>query len=508
MNRMLKISQILEWLEREPVGAALVSLVGDSAVYLLGGLLLGLGNIILIPVYTRALAPREFGMYALVDIAVMMVVTVSALKMDVSYLKWFADLDAERRGELLGAMLLTGVAVSLCGGGALSSIFASHYGALWLNGPTRTFAWMLLPIVVLENSQVLLLSNLRAHRRAVSYSAVAIIRLIGIVVATYYLLIMRRLGLPGLFLGRMAGDAIAIAVLLAISLRKFVFKASFDLIRPMLRFGLPLVWCMFAIQLQDASGRYFLSRHGALDQVGLLGAAIKIGSVFQTLISVPFGVAWGGVLFQIVKERDAKMIYSKIFGYVCVVALGVALVLTVFAPTLFKIFATPAYYPAIAVFPFVILVRALNTIEQPAGTGIYLSGSTGTFAIAYTTAVLLNLTLMSQLVPKYGLIGVGWAWLIGAASVPLMMFIFGQRVYPLRLSKMLLLLPLLLWASLVFRSTTWTWNLPSSRLWFQSVVGAVIATLVAGVLAWDFRQMRRQRIRELNEWAPQERAES
>ena len=98
----------------------------------------------------------------------------------------------------------------------------------------------------------------------------------------------------------------------------------------MIWFGLPLVWSVFAVMFQDASGRYFLSRYGSLEQVGFLGAAVKIGAVFQMLIANPFGIAWGGVLFQVAKQSQARIIFSTIFNYVCLLTLGSAFILSLF----------------------------------------------------------------------------------------------------------------------------------------------------------------------------------
>jgi O-antigen/teichoic acid export membrane protein len=497
MHPLRKITELLEGAKREPISAALMSLAGDSAVYLAGGMLVGLGNFVLIPLYTRCLPPQEFGVYALVDVTVLLVVTVSALKLDVSYLKWFADTELERHGELLGSTLMAGLVASVLGGLALSFLVGSHLGEMWLHGSGRSFAWMLFPIVASETLQALFLADLRARRRAVCYSAVGLVRLPIMVVASYYLLAVRQMGLPGLFLGRLAGDGATLILLIIVSVRLVVFRISLGFLKPMLRFGLPLVWSVFTVMLQDASGRYFLSRYGTMEQVGLLGAAIKIGSVFQVLISVPFGVAWGGVLFQIVKEREAQVIYSKIFGYVYVLALGMALVLTIFGSTLFHLFTSPAYYPAVALLPLIFLVRAMSTIEQPASVGIYLSGRTSVLGASYTVALSLNALLLWLLVPRYGIMGVGWAWLLGSAAVPLLFLILGQKHYRLSFSAKLLAVPILLLSVTLSLAPSGYALWPSHVFLFQCVLSLVVLLVIGALVSYDLRSVRQQiRLRE------------
>ena len=121
----------------------------------------------------------------------------------------------------------------------------------------KVLRWILVPIVILENLQALLFTDLRARRMAWQYSSVAVVRLLVVVAASVYFLSARHMGLYGLFLGRLVGDAAAFLHLTTFCLRSIVFRISPGLIRPMIWFGLPLVWSVFAVMLQDASGRYF-----------------------------------------------------------------------------------------------------------------------------------------------------------------------------------------------------------------------------------------------------------
>ncbi len=483
---------MVERLRQEAIGAVLISLAGDSAAYLAGGVLLGFGSVVLIPLYAQTLTPREFGVYALLDVTILLLVAVTALKLDVSYLKWFADLESARHGELLGTMLLAGLAASTFAGIVFSLLVVSPLGESWVHASVKSYSWLLLPIVVLENLQSLLLTDLRARRCAVSYSAAAVVRLACMILASYYLLAVRHSGLPGLFLGRLAGDMGGVLFLSAMRLRFVAWRFSSSLLRPMLAFGLPLIWSTFTVMLQDASGRYFLGRSGTMEEVGALGAAIKVGAVFQILVAAPFGVAWGSLFLQIAKQPGARIIYTKILNYVFVFALGVALVLAILAPALIHIFTAPAYYAAIGVLPLILLVRAMNVIEQPAATGIYLSGKTGLFACIYTGALVINLLLLHELVPRYGTAGVGWAWLISSASVPILNLVIGQGFYRLNISAKLVVVPVLAW--IVVRRW-FSFDLSSftpTRVWLPILAAALVVCGAAGLLATDFHWMRKE----------------
>jgi O-antigen/teichoic acid export membrane protein len=492
MSVFFEFSQSVRKIQSEPIGATLVSLLSDSAVYLMGAVLIGLGSIVLVPLYTRTLGPREFGVYALVDITVLLVVTVTTLKMDVSYLKWFADIGPSRHGILLGSMLLTGLVMSAVGGSALFVFVRSRAGVQWLQQSTNDLAWTLVPIVILENLQALLLTDLRARRKPWQYSCVAIVRLLGVVAASLYFLSVKQMGLYGVFLGRLVGDVAAFLPLTAFCARLIIFRVTPSLIRPMIWFGLPLVWSVFAVMFQDASGRYFLSRYGSLEQVGFLGAAVKIGAVFQMLIANPFGIAWGGVLFQVAKQSQARIIFSTIFNYVCLLTLGSALILSLFGSTLFHIFAPPSFYPAMVILPLIFLVRSMSVIEQPASTGVYVSGRTDLLAISYTVALVTNLVLLRVLVPGYGLVGTGVAWLSGAAVVPVLFLCFGQSRYRLHFRFRVLAPPVLLWIAFIGATRHWKLDDSGHPVFYAALLSVFVGAVLGLTISNDFRRLRKQ----------------
>ena len=427
------------------VAVTLFSLARDTFVYLAGIATIGLGNFILVPIYTRYLAPVEFGVYSLVDVSILILVTVTQLGFGVSYLKWFADIEPFRRGELLGSTLVVGALASIIGGVLLTLAVASPLGERWLQTGDRGFAWTLLPLVVLENLQGLLLNDLRARRRAAAFSVSAVARLLAIVGASLWFVVVQKQGVMGVFTGRLVGNVIGILPMATFCLRCITLRPTWSIVKSMVRYGLPLVWSALMAMMLDVSGRYFLIHYSTLEQVGFYGAAIKIANIFQMLINQPFGVAWGGLMFQIVKRPDARLVYSKILAYIVVLSLTAALILSLFTPTLFAIFATAAYFPAMVVFPLILLVRAVNLMEYPTSIGIYLAGQTKWFMLIYSVGLAVNLLVNYALTPSYGILGAAWSWLAAWMVIIGLMGWMGQRYYPLHYDWKLFLVPIITW---------------------------------------------------------------
>jgi O-antigen/teichoic acid export membrane protein len=474
----------------DPVVAALFALAKDSLVYLIGAAMIGLGNFVLVPLYTRYLAPAEFGVYALVDITVLILVTTTQLGLGVSYLKWFVDLGSSRRGELLGSTLSVGGLTAAVGGELLALAIASPFGEQWLQNSNRDFAWALFPIVVLENLQGILLTDLRARRRPVAFSAVAVVRLLAIVGASLWFIVVQNQGVTGVFLGRLAGDGVGVLLLAIFCLRSVLPHPRWSLVMPMIRYGLPLVWSALMGMMLDASGRYFLNYYGTSEQVGFYGIGIKLTGIFQMVVTHPFGVAWGGLMFQIVKWPKARLAYSKILAYVLLLSLAIALILALFTPTLFTIFATAAYAPAMVVFPLILLVRAVNVLEYPAAVSIYLTGRTRWFALIYSAGLITNVLLNCLLVPTYGMFGAAWAWLIAWVVIIGLMAWIGQRYYPLQYDWKWLLVSIVPWILILADRADFVAGLTSFHWLVRTVLALVVALGVGGLLVHDLLATR------------------
>ena len=492
MNMAHLRTLVTEKFGNDPLMAALFALVGDSLVYLAGAAMIGLGNFVLVPLYTRYLAPAEFGVYALVDVTILIFVTVTQLGFGVSYLKWFADIELSRRGELLGSTLTIGALAAAIGGALLALAVAGPLGERWLQTGDRDFAWILLPLVVLENLQGLLLTDLRARRRAAAFSASAVVRLLAIVGASLWFIAVQKQGVTGVFMGRLVGDGIGVLLLATFCLRSATLRLAHSFVMPMVRYGLPLVWSALMAMMLDASGRYFLSHYSTLEQVGFYGVAIKIGNIFQMLVNQPFGVAWGGLMFQIVKWPNARVVYSKILAYVFVLSLTATLILALFTPTLFAIFATAAYFPAMAVFPLILLVRAISLMEYPTSIGIFLAGRTKWFALIYSVGLGINLLGNYALTPSYGMFGAAWAWLAAWLVITGLMAWLGQRYHPLRYDWKLLLIPIVPWGFVLIGQRGPVPILTNVYWPVQILLALVVMISVGGLLVQDFRVTRKR----------------
>ncbi|MCB0490382.1 MAG: polysaccharide biosynthesis protein [Cyclobacteriaceae bacterium] len=453
------------------------TLFKDSFGYLLGGAGVGLINFALVPLYTSYLRPAEFGVFILIEIGLLVVISASQLGFNTSYLKWFSGMQPADHGSLLGSTLVSTLLSSATNGIVLSLTIVWVAGGVYASVLPGSIAWMVTPIVITEVIHGAFLSDFRAKRRIFAYSSTSILKSTVILGCSYYLIAIRGGGIGEVFAARLIGSSVGLLLSWVIGSKGLKFRPNLSLIRPMIKYGLPLVWSSFMAMAMDATGRFILQKESSLYEVGLFGAALKVSGIFQMGITQPFGVAWGGLMFRILKWHRPAQVYATMWVLVFTLSLTAAFFLSMLTPLLFRMFTAEAYWPATTIFPLIVLVRAISVMEYPAAIGIYLSGRTGFFALIYGVGALLCIVTNITLTPTFGANGTAWSWLIGWSSIIIGMVVIGHRLYPLAISWKWVSVVLVAWTLVLLLNET-TVDIFDSRNWALKTITACVVTAV------------------------------
>lgn len=464
-----------------PPPGRLAAVVNDSLIYLAGAAFIGLGNFILLPLYTRALSTAEFGLYALLDVAILIVVTISQLGLGISYLKWFADVEPERRAELLSSSTMASLGAGIFGGAILLAIVQA---SAWASPAGRLVPWLVCLIVPMETLQVLLLADLRARRRSVLFCAAAVARLLIMAGASLWFVQVERQGIAGVFMGRAIGGASGV-ILLGLICKPFrAHCCRLPLMREMLGYGLPLVWSALVGVGMDASGRFLLARQVGLDQVAIYAVALKIAAVMQVCFLQPFGTAWSGVMFQMGRDEGAPATITGILSCAFVAGMTLAAVISIVSPIVLPLFGNTVYRGAAVVIPWLLLPSTFRILEYWSSLGLYTSRHTGWIASIATGGAAVNVAMAALLAPRLGAQGAAIAWNAGLLVAIGGYTVLGRRYYRLPVNWQALALGLLVWAAGAASGTFSPGGYSAAGLAWGS---AAILVVVAPAAVWFTR---------------------
>ena len=470
------------------VAGVLRSLLGDSAHYLAGVVVVGLANMVLLPIYTRYLILSDLGLYALIEVLALASISLSSLGFNVAYLKWFAESTPREVPELLGTMMWVNGLAGAFTGTALWLFLSSNRSTLMLHGNARRFAWLLLPLILLEALQEVLLTHLRAQRRPGAFSIASAIRVVSIAAFSIWLVASRGQGLTGVFQARVLGDLCGCLVMCGLTAPDLSRSASLRFALLMAKYGFPVMASSLIMMILDGAGRFFLNHYGDLEQVGRYAVAIKISAVMRMLIVAPFGAAWGGIMFQMAKRSDAPAIFSKIMSYLMVLSISLTLVFSLFSPFLLLVLATKQYSASLPLIPWLLLVQAAAVLQYPCSTGIFLGSATKWLLPIFSFGVAITFLLNRLLIPRFGSFGAAWAWLVAWVVINTLMAGIGRRYYPQRYEKKPLLLALALCGLVLVTSHPRPWTTWFSGIIVPSVSSIIIMLLVIGYVWTDLRR--------------------
>jgi O-antigen/teichoic acid export membrane protein len=413
------------------VRSALLKLVGASAVYGLGNVLVRGLAFLLLPLYTRYLSPAEYGIVALVVTCTVVLGLIYPLGLRSAVSRtWYEEGTVEDRrgqvGTLWIAMVLAAATMTL----ALDWAGPWVSAALLPEVPFRPYLRLAVWTAFLSVFGITPLVLLQAQERPRAF----VVLTVGTALITTTLtvwLVLRGGGAEGYLLGALLGSAVAAVCYLVITLRLVRPVWRSGVLLPALAFGLPLVPHAVAGWALEMSDRAVLSRLVPLHDVGVYSLGYQLGAAMG-LITNAFNAAWVPFLFGALKEegkaahpRLARLVTYYAF-LLCFVGLGWALLVEHALPLL----AGPEFRSAYRITPWVIGGYVLSGLYFIPTNLLFWRRQTRVIPLVTLAAGSANIGLNLWLVPRHGAIAAAWSTLAAYALLLVLTWWRAERLHP------------------------------------------------------------------------------
>ncbi|MCV0403160.1 MAG: lipopolysaccharide biosynthesis protein [Chloroflexi bacterium] len=409
-------------------------LLGESAVYGLGGVANQALAIILVPIYARQLGLENYGIVAILTTTLSLSTLVATLALPHAFFRsYLKEADGERAqaGVLrttLGLRLLVS-SIALLVLLALSVPLA----AVLIGGDD---AWPLLaliaPIVFFDTLNLVPLSFLRAERRPIPYAVIAFSRaVIGSVLIIAFVVVLD-IGVIGVVLGSALSALVAASAGLALLARDGRLSIGFDrsLVRHMLAFSLPLVPASVASWTLNLSDRYLIAAFDGAAAVGTYAAGYTVGLAINALAISPFTLAWGAAYWEISRQDNAREVIGRVLTGFTALAAFAALGLSALATDVFRLLLTPEFEPGRFVTPFSAFAYVLYGIFTIVTTGLNLESQTRRLPLVMGVTAAANVALNVLLIPLLGYSGAAISTILSYGLLAVIAGIVSQRYYP------------------------------------------------------------------------------
>ncbi|MFH2035014.1 MAG: polysaccharide biosynthesis C-terminal domain-containing protein, partial [Candidatus Zixiibacteriota bacterium] len=283
--------------------------------------------------------------------------------------------------------------------------------------------------IVIQLSNEIPRALLRIEEKSVLFVTISLFRLIINLTLNIIFIVYSGMGVFGILLGGLISSA-AIGVFLVIYiLRNMRLAYSFDILRDMLKYSVPLMWSWFGMFVLHFGDRFLLQRLGSLSEVGIYSLAYKFAFIPNLLILGPFQMIWASKRFELIKESNAGELFSNIFTYFMFVFIFISLGMSILIKDVIQIVADSQYHEAYIYIPVLLAAHVFYAAFNYVQLGIHFEKKTRYLAYATLIGGLFNIGMNVLLIPRIHIWGSTLTTLVSWALLTVLTYIPSQKLY-------------------------------------------------------------------------------
>lgn len=404
-------------------------LATTGAAYTAASILSKLIAVALLPLYTRHLSPSDYGAAEVMFAAVVSASIVFRFGVIEALLRFYYK-DDEDPGRVVSssfAALFWFATIA----GLVALPFAGPISEALLAEEAADLARISIGGLWVLTMFEYLLTLFRLEERARAFFLATTLNVLATIAVTIVLVVGEDEGARGLLLGSYATGAISCLALIAIHRRRLSLRIDRALLRRLMRFGLPTMPAELSLYGLNFVDRIIIVRSVGLAEAGLYSLAVKFAQAVNVLVR-GFQLAWPPLAYSIRDDGEARRAYALT---VTLFVAGCAFVVTgmwLFSRWIVRALAAPEFfdsYEAVGLIATGVSLYALYMVL------LVILGRTGRteFNLPATVAALAaNVALNLLLVPPLGIVGAGLALVASYLVVVALMYLFTQRLFPVR----------------------------------------------------------------------------
>lgn len=382
--------------------------------FAIGPLGAALISFITVPVTTWLVDPEQFGLTTMFTLLQTLITSFIYLGLDQAYVREYNDKRYSKSQLLLNAsfipLVVSGVAmlVLLLFMQPISIYLFSEVNYILMN---CLIVWI--PFVVIER---FLLLNIRMQEKGIQYSLYNILTKIFIMILTIGLLLYYQRTYTSIVLGMILSQIISCIILIILSRKELDFKNNqidFNLIKSMLKFGLPILPSVIIVWVLNSSDRLVLNQYSTIDEIGIYFAAMKLVTALNMIQSI-FATFWVPMAYRWHEEKVEKEQFEKV-SYGVGIFMGIVFLGVLLCKKIMIMILAPEYSEAQYIVPFLLFSPIMYTMSETTTLGIAFSRQTHYNIWVSLIAAIVNLSINFALVPYIG--GVGAAIGTGVAYI-------------------------------------------------------------------------------------------
>ena len=388
------------------ISMQLKRLARGAAIYGTGVVLNRFITLLLLPLFTAYLSPKEFGIIAILTMLSGLLSCIFSLGVGVSIgIYYFIGTGIKQKAETIwmATFVLALASVSLLTVGVLGSekLAFSVLGSI---------EYRFLVILSLVNTSLEILtqpsiSYLQFEEKSTQFVIISVVTTLITLGSSILFIAVLEKGIIGLMEAGVISRLFSFIIYISIMVGSLKLSINLHLAKKLIKTGLPYVagaLCFFLIQYAD---RYMLEIFCGLKVVGIYSVGYSLGMVMILFVAA-FSSAWTPYFNSFVNnQQEAKNLFGKVLEYY-IMGMGVlCLCMFLFAMPVVVIMTTVPFYGAYTVVGLIALSQLLYGCYIIFLPGLYYAKKSGKVNLIIILASCINILLNLILVPKWDMLG-------------------------------------------------------------------------------------------------------
>ncbi len=422
----------------------LEKLAKQSAIYGVSTIIGRLLSYLLTPYYTRVFGQSEFGIITDIYALIPFMLVLLTLGMESGYFRFAAKAEVENSGSeaiaaakrklfatswgitSLAALLFFGV---VC---LFDAPLSRAMGEVYVASPS--YLILVAAIVMLDVAAAIPFARLREQGRAKCYVTIKLLNIILQVSLAFAMgfagLFKSDFGVGWVLVANLAATLMTFVVILFTTNRTLP-RIDRALLAALFVYSLPLLLSGITATATDFIDRQmikYLIPQGAMAQLGIYGAVVKIG-VVMTLFTQMYRLAAEPFFLANIKKDDFVAMNAAAMKYFIMASLAIFLGIALFKD-LFALIVGPDFREGIYILPIVLGANVLMGVWFNLSFW-YKRQERTSLALIITLAGLASTVVFNMIfVPRWGYYGAAWARFVGEAVMVAVSYTLNRRLFP------------------------------------------------------------------------------
>ncbi len=465
---------------------SLRTLLNDSVIYGLSGVISRFISIFLTPLYTRVYLPSDYAVLGILNNGFALVSIILVFSLDNSTARWFYDIEnADDRKRTINTWVWFYFTGSLLFA-ALFFITAPWVSELLFSDKVDAVPYIRLMALTLPLQMWLAIANnvLRFERKAVATVSMTLIYSLVLIGLNVLFVLVMDLGLIGAYYAQLLGAVVA--MLMAVYMIRHWLGSwmyfEWTRLKAMVVYSFPFVPATIAFWLVNLSGVFFVNAYLNETETGLYQIGTSIAAAVG-LATTAFQQAWSPFAFSIMHKEEAKTIYAKVLEIYVIVVGGFCLMVSLFAPEALMLLATPKYYDAAWVASILTFSYFAIGLTSIADLGTAIAKKTAPLGFISTVSAAVLVLLYMLLIPSFGKEGAAVAICFSQLIIPVYMFFKSKKVYPIPYNFKNTIALTALFASIAILGRLYVWQ----SIWVTFSIKFLMFLFVTSIMFWMYK---------------------